>query len=316
MRQRVAVVSEVIRGVEFEGDELLTTENWLKLVTPSFHNLAATFLPKWNKAPIVILTAELSQDCSLIDSLNFVVEGTVFASREKVVATNKIWNFKQKHLKLKFFPLDLRVFSFVGNMWSELLDSSQIKSMFVNEEEDPELELNDLCAQGYGGFTLRLFVTPISVSQAEIAMVLYPHNKATMLKDHEWVRRPEYPGVTVSTFVADLGIPAAVITTKKTGCPLLPVIKTPSPLEGANMVPTPKELAGKVSTLFTGVRVPEIKTTVRSLWERMASIKKGGENQLESISPKMIWPAVEVVAAPALPGSHLRFILGCLTLNY
>ena len=303
MPKRVTVVPAVIKGEEFEGDELLTTEDWLKLVTQSFHNLAATFIPGWSKAPIVILTGELSQDCSSIDILNFVVEGQVFASREKLLAANKIWNFKQKLLKLKIFPLDLRVFTFGGKMWSDFVDSSQVKSMFVNEGDESDLELKDLCDQGFGGFSLRLFVAPISISQAEVSMILYPYDKATLIKDHVQAGRPEFPGVAVSTFVADLGIPASTITGKKIGCPLLPAIKTPSPLEGAQVVPTPRELAGKISALFTGVRLPEVKTTVRSLWERMAAIKKGGESQLESITPKNIWPTTEVATPPALPGS-------------
>ena len=290
MAKRVAVISTVIDGKEFEGDELLSGEEWSKLVVKSFHNVGPSLLPNWNEAPTVIVIAELTNDCSHIDSLGIITEGRVFNTREKLVAANKVWNFKQKQLKLKIFPLDLGIFRFMGRMWSEFIDSSEVKAMFINEG-DENLELKDLGAQGFTGFSLRLFLLPISVSQVKVTMVLYPFDKEALLKNHPLAIRPEFPGVSVTVITADLGIQKSVVTDKQICSPVLPAIKSASPVDLASTVPTPAEVSAKISTLFGTVRVPEVKTTVKSLWERMSNIAEGGESQLESISPQFLWKA-------------------------
>ena len=308
MGKRTVVAPAIIDGEEFEGDELLSGDEWAKLVVKSFHNVGASLLPGWNESPTVIVIAELTNDCSLIDSLGIVTEGKVFGAREKLVAANKIWNFKQKQLKLKIFPLDLGIFRFMGRMWSEFVDSTEVKAMFINEGEE-NLELNDLGAQGYAGFSLRLFLLPLNVTQARITMILYPFDKEALLKNHPLAVRPEFPGVSITVLTADLGIQKGLITEKSIGCPILPAIKSASPVNLANMIPTPAEVSSKISTLFANVRVPEVKTTVRSLWERMSNIKAGGENQLEAILPETLWRAPMNANAQISAGSLMLYVM-------
>ena len=309
MAKRVAVVPTVIDGKEFEGDELLTGEEWAKVVVKSFNNIGPSILPNWNEAPTVIVIAELTNDCSQIDSLGIVTEGKVFNTREKLVAANKVWNFKQKQLKLKIFPLDLGIFRFMGRMWSEFVDSSDVKAMFINEGEE-NLELKDLGAQGFAGFSLRLFLMPISVSQVKVTMILYPFDKEALLKNYPLAQRPEFPGVSVTVITADLGIPKSVITDKQICSPVLPAIKCAAPVELANIIPTPAEVSAKISMLFGSVRVPEVKTTVKSLWERMSNISAGGESQLETLSPQFVWKA-PMNATAQLPTGRIIMLLCC-----
>ena len=156
------------------------------------------------------------------------MEGKALNTREKSISTNKIWNFKQAKLRLKFDPIDLSVFRFLGRMWSELVDGMDLKTEFINEG-DEELEMKDLCAQGFTGFTLRSFLMPIRVSHAKVSIILYPCQKDILLRDYPLATRPEFPGVQLSAITADMAIQKDVVTNKKIGCPILPVIRTAAP---------------------------------------------------------------------------------------
>ena len=304
MGRKVALAPTIIEGEEFEGNELLTAEEWVKLVTPNFFNICSTFLLNWNEGPTVVLIADLSNDCSKIENVGVMLEGKVFNTREKSVSTSKIWNFKQTKLRLKFDPVDLSIFRFLGRMWSELVDGAEFKTEFINEG-DEELEIKDLCAQGFTGFTLRSFLMPISVYQAKVSIILYPCQKDILLRDYPMATRPEFPGVLLSSITADMAIQKEVITDKKIGCPILPVIRTAAPIELAAIIPTPAEAASKISALFCDLRLPEVKTTVKSLWERMAAVKVGGEDCLETVVPEARWPTIALIDPPGNKGSIL-----------
>ena len=290
MGKKVTVSTETIQSEEFTGGEELQVEQWIKLVVPNFQNLAPLFYDNWNESPVMFLTAVLSQDCSKIDMMGACLEGKVFNTREKMVPTNKLWNFDQKQVKLKLFPMELSIFKFTCGLYSELVDFGEVESKFFNEGPEDDLEFDDLKRQGYAGFSLRCFLQPISTAQVKASIVMYPVSKDKLLKDHSLAARPEYPGVIVSTITAELGVQRSQVTDRKIGCPVLPVVSTSTPVSKAKVLPAMKEVKAKVAALLQGVRVPELKTTAKSLWERMATIKAGGEAQLENLAPEFIWP--------------------------
>ena len=112
-----------------------------------------------------------------------------------------------------------------------------------------------------------------------------------MAKDHEWSARIEYPGVVVTSVLIDLGVQQSRVTKKSTGCPILPVIRAKTPIDKAKKVPAMGEVGYKVAVLFNRVILPEAKTTMKSLWERMAAIKDKGAALLEGTPPEKMWPS-------------------------
>ena len=196
--EKVQVSPETIKSDEFVGGEELEKEQWVKLVVPNFNDLAPLFIDKWSDSPAVFITAILSQDCANIDMMGITLEGKVFNTREKAVPANKLWNFDQKQLKLRLHPVELSKFKFTCGMFSELVDGDEVKNDFFNEGPE-DIELNDLRKQGYGGFSLRCFIMPVSTEQVRVTIVMYPARKDVLLKDHPLSARPEYPGVIIST---------------------------------------------------------------------------------------------------------------------
>ena len=305
MGKKVTVSTETIQSEEFVGEEELAVEQWIKIIVPNFQKLAPLYYENWNESPVVFLTAVLSQDCSKIDMMGACMEGKVFNTREKMIPTNKLWNFDQKQVKLKLYPMDLSIFKFTCGLYSEFVDFGEIESKFFNDGPEEGLEFDDLKKQGFAGFSLRCFLQPISTAQVKASIVIYPASKEKLLKDHQLAPQPEYPGVTVSTITADLAVQRSQITSKKVGCPVLPVVSTSNPISKAKTLPSMKEVATKVAALFQGVKVPEIKTTAKSLWERMAAIKAGGETQLDILPPEFIWPKPDLSTKAAKTGTHL-----------
>ena len=297
MAKKVAATIEVIKDKEFDGNAALLAEDWIPLIVPNFDNLAPKYAENWQETPIAFLAAELSDDCATLDTITWVTEGKMFAGRrEKALPANRVWNFKQK-VTIRFDPLNLSAFKFAGAMCSDFLDSTAVKFHML-AENDTEIPLVDLAKQGFAGFSLRIFITPITTHGGKLYLYIYPYTKEKLLEAYKEAVRPEFPAVLVTTVAVELGVQqSGVILEKNVGCPLLPVIKTANPIENAAKIPSAGEVAWKVSAFLQKVVLPENKTTLKSLWERMAAVRDGGEAALKGAPAEKMWPD----SVPPLP---------------
>ena len=281
------VVTGIIQDDEFMGCEFFEKEDWEKLVVQDFVNLGPKFVKDFKDGPAALVAADVAEDGSTFEKLWLITTGKVFSTREKTWQTGKLWNFKENVL-LKVEPLNLEKFDFTrGYMFSEPLDGSKVEHSFVNEDGD-KVPLIDLAAQGYDGFTLRCAVVPITTASAKLFMFIYPCNKVKLAAEHEWSARMEFPATLLTSVMMDLGVQQSRVTKKSTGCPVLPVIRLKSPLD--QKVPAMGEVGYKTAILFNRLILPEVKTTMKSLWERMGAIKADGASQLKGSPPEKIWP--------------------------
>ena len=288
----------VIQDDEFIGGDFFEGKDWAALAVHQLDNLGPKFVKDFKDGPAALVVADLTDDCGSFEKLWLVTIGKVFNTREKSLKCNKLWNFKE-NVTLKFEPLSLEKFDFSrGYMYSEPLDGAKVEHSFVNDKGE-KVALADLTTQGYDGFTLRCVVAPTTTAHAKLHMFIYPCNKAKLASSHEWSTRIEYPGLALTSVMVDLGVQQSKVTKKSTGCPILPILRTKVDLEQAKKVPPMGEVGYKVAVLFNRVMLPEAKTTMKSLWERMGAIKEHGAALLEGVPPEKMWPSPS-----DLPGSQ------------
>ena len=292
----------IIQDDEFMGGEFFDGKDWAALAVKDLDNLGAKFVKDFKEGPAALVVADLADDGATFEKLWLVTLGKVFNTREKTFKCSKLWNFKET-VSIKFEPLELSKFDFSrGYMYSEPLDGSKVEHSFVNDKGE-KVALADLTTQGYDGFTLRCVVAPTTTAHAKLHMYIYPCNKTKLASTHEWSTKIEYPGMAVTSVLMDLGVQQSRVTKKSTGCPILPVVRTDIAMEKAKRVPAMGEVGYKVAVLFNRVTLPETKTTMKSLWERMAAIKEHGAALLEGAAPDKMWPSPSDLAGN--PGEHL-----------
>ena len=287
MAKNIVTSSEVIQDKEFNGGAVLLAEDWEPLIVKNFENLGPRFFESWRETPSVVLTGELSADCSKIERLNLVTVGKVFTTRPAEFAAIRFWPLQDKDVLLKINTLNLESFKFNSKMYSDFLDHGEIPYNMI----DPKGQLYplvDLVKQDWDGFCLRAVVAPDSTYSAKLHIYIYPHIKETMHKEYGLADRIEFPAVLLTSGTAELGPQqAGIILDKNVGCPIIPAVKTEAKMKDTGKWPSAGEVSWKVAALFGSV---ETRTTVKTLFDRMEVVKRDGEKALKGAPAPRIWP--------------------------
>ena len=290
MAKAVVTSPEVIEDKEFSGGAPLTIEDWSIFTVDNFDNLGPVFLNQWQGAPGVLLTGEISVSCAHIDRLNIVTVGKLFENKPGVIGADRVWNFKSKNIFLKFDVIELSKFKFNCKTHSELLDSSELSFAFL-DENNKDYPLLDLVQQGFDGFCLRAVAAPDSTYSAKLSIFVYPFSKKSMLSKYKLSTKIEFPAALLTTGTAELGPQqAGFILDKNTGNPVIPAVTVIKSLKEAGRCPPAGELSWKIAALFSSVKLPETRSSGKTLMDRMNAVNTKGESQLKGVAPARVWP--------------------------
>ena len=262
----------------------------------SYGDAARTLIKDWKGNPVIILGAQLAQDNKSLENMEPVLAGTLFRKTARKYVSTKFWNFPDKtYLVLQ--PIDLTLFRFTDTLDSGYVDSSEISYGFVYEDgtEVPEGTLSD---QGFAGFSLRIFVTPVGGTTAKMKLVLFPAKKSVLKDDHAQSGDARFPGLTVTSVEVQMGINYSTLSDKSIGTSIVPCLMSQSQYDSSCAVPSTEQVMACVSSLMRTAVVPETVKSHKELWQRWGEIAKDGANKLQSMAREYVWPAFTVAVDP------------------
>ena len=282
----------IITDLAFKGEDSLTANDLKRLVVPNFKDAPKTLIEDYENTPIVYVGMALTEDNTRIESSTALTGGVL---RGASVNASKIWKFGENEVQLNFGPLDLSIFEYDGKLCSQLVDSSELDF----ELNCASASLEDLKALGFGGFTIRVFLTPTTGHNVQVVIVIYPAVRADLESEHSLVERPVFPGIQVGgKFDIELGFNYKQIVDKAIGTPILPCIVTKEPIKSTSEIPSREEFLDCLATTLRAVVAPEIKQNGRTLAAAWANIKEKGEAQLSKVVPAPMWPEFVQVDPP------------------
>ena len=284
----------IISGPGFGGDDPLSANDLKGLVVESLHQ-AHSLVENWDDELILVPGLTLSDCNSMVKDATPVLLGTIFKDKVKVEA-NKYWNF-DSNIFLVLSPIDLKLFKFTNNMTSDLLDHVELEYYFA-DELGGEIDQGDMMVEGFEGFSLRAHMHPTTGSLAKLELTLFPVEKETLLKEHQYSDMYVFPGFGLVGFEIDLGLQRDEILDNAYGLPVLPVLKVSNPIRARDRIPSREDLVSAVSCLLRRVTAPEIKCTINGLYKAWAAIKKHGSSALASTSYDVFWPPPPTYTAP------------------
>ena len=281
----------MIADSAFGGQGEISVDDLSKVSVRSFNEVPDKFLKGWDETPRVLSGLTLSNDNSVIEDASPVVLGKI---PEQTFPANRFWELKEE-LTLNFEALDLTKFNFKDSMTSELVDHFNIGYTVVNKQ-GVVITGDSLKAQGFLGFSLRLFLQPISTTDVKITVLCYPLSLEQLKKTHPLYDNHAFPGILMISVKANLGLVTTDFIKTKFGSPILPVIKISKSLATYDQIPTSRQICVAISILLRSVTVPEIKSSYKLLLERWNEIKVKGVISIRLLIIEVIWPEV----APSL----------------
>ena len=276
-----------IEDSAFDGEESITVSDLQRVAVRSFHEAPQKIYSNWDGTPTVFCGLTLSDDHTYIEKKNPVLLGNIPA---QTFSTANLLNLKEEY-EIRFEDLDLEQFVFNSSMTSDLIDFHNINYTFINNKGDLVAE-EELKGQGFLGFSLRMFLQPISVTIITIIIVLYPLGVEEMKKAHPLYDNPSFPGILLHQIEANLGIPTSDLIYTKFGSPILPLIQSSTPLESYDQIPSSRQICAAISNVLRSITIPETKSSQELLSERWNEIKVKGESSFRHFTPDMLWPEV------------------------
>ena len=295
---------KVIEHDGFNRETELTNDMIQKLIVKSYGDAARSLIKDWKGNPVMILGAQLAPDNKTLDNVEPVLAGTLFRKTARKYVSTKFWNFPDKtHLVLQ--PIDLTLFRFDDSMDSGYVDSSEVSFSFQYEDgsEVPEATLAD---QGFAGFSLKVFLIPVSGMSAKMKLVLFPAKKSVLKDDHAYSNDARFPGLTVTSVEVQIGVNYSVVSDKALGTTIVPCLMSQKQYDSSCEVPSTEHVIACVSSLMRTAVVPETVKSHKELWQRWGEIAKDGPTKLQTMAREFVWPAYTVTIDP---GWSIKFIV-------
>ena len=277
----------MIQDPAFDSQEDITVDDLRKVAVKSFNDISNTIYKDWSNTPKVFVGLALSDDNSIIEKTSPVVIGEF---PRHTFPANSMWNFKEK-LLLRFEALDLNKFVFNESMTSNLLDSSKIDYAFIKRNGILFSE-KTLTGQGFHGFSLRLFLQPISTTLTKMTLVGYPLGVEELKKAHPLYDNPVFPGILLLQMNVLLGVSTTNLITTKYGSPILPVVKISKPLDDYDQIPSSRDISVAMSRTLRSITIPETRSSLKLLLNRWEEIKEKGGSSIRQLTPNVVWPVI------------------------
>ena len=251
----------------------------------SFDEVPKTIYKDWSNTPKMFAGLTLSNDNSIIEKASPIVIGKF---TRHTFPANLMWNFKEK-LFLRFEALDLNKFVFNGSMTSNLLDSSKIEYTFIKRNGALISEIT-LAGQGFLGFSLRLFLQPISTTLTKLTLVCYPLSVEGLKKAHPLYNNPAFPGILLLQMKILLGVSTTNLISTKFGSPILPIVKVAKSLDDYDQIPSSRDISVAMSRILRSITIPETRLSLKLLLNRWEEINENGASSIRQLTPNVIWP--------------------------
>ena len=257
------------------------------MAVKSFTDISKKIYKPEDDTPQVFCGLTLSTDNSVIRDAIPIVMGKL---RKLTFPAGRFLGL-EGNLTLKSEILDLTQFIFISSMTSELMDHSSIEYSIINNEGDV-ISGESLKSQGFKGFSLHLFLQPLSGLFAKMIILLYPLGTEDLKKTHTLSSNYAFPGIMLYHAKINLGVDALEFTKTKFGSPILPVVKITKPLENHDQIPTGRQISSAISVLFRNVTIAETKPNYRLLLDRWNAIKEKGVGSILYLKVYVIWPVI------------------------
>jgi hypothetical protein len=279
----------IIAGDQFSVDAALNLEV-VKSWTVETLDRAGETLYDWEGDIVGLVGTTLSGDNKSVHNSRFLLQGSLYRNKVKVVNANTYWTFpdRARH-ELVFEPLRGDLFVFRDTLVSNLVDSSEIEWSLRPQGKQPLMgtELDDA---GFKGFCLRAFLWPTAPNWAKLNILLYPLCKEELISSHPLSVHAAFPGISVVNETIPLGPEAK--KKERYGIPFITAV-----LPGANFVdfpffPPAKEFVAATAGLMRKTTYPEVKsneTYLKRRWEELAT--NGDPSSLKSPALTLAWPA-------------------------
>ena len=277
----------MIEDSAFNGADDISVKDLRRVAVKSFSDISNKIYNTEDDTPQVFCGLTLSSDNSVIKNATPVVLGKL----HKLTFPAGRFLGLNGNLTLNFETLDLTQFNFISSMTSELLDHRSMGYSIINKE-GVVISGESLKSQGFKGFSLRMFLQPLSGLSTKIIILLYPLSTEDLKKTHTLSIIHAFPGMMLHHTNGNLSINALKITNTRFGSPILPLVKITKPLENHDQIPTSRQISSAISVLFRNVTIAETKPNYRLLQERWKVIKEKGAGGLIYLRVYVIWPFI------------------------
>ena len=292
-----------IRGSrKFQGTDSLSANDLKRLNVTTFDGAADKFLENWNREPVFMVGLTLTLDNTKIESATPLLQGDFWPEGKEFDAST-FWTLQKSDLLLCFNKIDLAKFEFEDVITSKLLDHTHLDYSIKYKSDNSIVNPDDLKAWGYPGFCLRAFCHPISTTSVKVAMLLYPLERETLMKEHNLAPHYYFPGVTAERVEIELGIQRDELLDNNYGCPILPVVRSREPIRSNSKVPSRQEIVYAIGSLLRATRAPDAKSSHSTLLKAWGQLKKHGESKLKK--PVYDWEWIKPPVPAPQTGTHL-----------
>ena len=177
-----------------------------KLVVATFSD-AGQLIENYANEPTMLVGLNFSSDNAAVDNANTVLIGKHFKKPYEMDG-QQIWNFNHT-AKLFINELDLGKFIFNGQCWSEYLD---FKDLDYDLQCPTGTTNEQLIANGFKGFCLRVFLAPETSIAARMCILFYPLCADAMKTEYTMSDDPRFSGIVISRAHINLGLQREEVT--------------------------------------------------------------------------------------------------------